>query len=326
MKLVKMWFVNVAVALFLFMTAGTALAQEKADVLREQTEKVLKTVATEAKNRESAEKVNLFKQAGLSYQPSLVVPVEGVIECKGKEQLGMLMGMYNFDANYALLFGRKEQFAKAYELRNDIPNRLGLTGRFTFKTFTPDQIEKVLDNPDDPANRDLYVNYIDANLRDMLEAAKTDPEMLDLFFDFVYGAIIEGVYVACKLSLAAGTGENLLPLFNEQKTRLDKVWQALGAYAADPELDALVERPQRDRIFKPVIEILTTKKGNLAEADVKEILSIVESDRDKLAFKCEYRTTDTPPARRKVDVLRIVLSLSFCCSTHGAYDSPKTMI
>jgi hypothetical protein len=131
------------------------------------------------------------------------------------------------------------------------------------------------------------VNYIDANLRDMLEAAKTDPEMLDLFFDFVYGAIIEGVYVACKLSLAAGTGEKLLPLFNEQKTRLDKVWQALGAYAADPELDALVERPQRERIFKPVIEILTTKKGNLAEADVREILSIVEPERNRVASRCE---------------------------------------
>ena len=56
--------------------------------------------------------VGLFKQAGLSYQPSLMVPVEGVIGCKDKEQLRILMGMYTFDANYALLFGKKKEFER----------------------------------------------------------------------------------------------------------------------------------------------------------------------------------------------------------------------
>ena len=111
--------------------------------------------------------------------------------------------------------------------------------------------------------------------------------MLDLFLDFVYGSVIEGVYVASKLSLAAGTGEKLIPLFNDQTDRLSKVWQALQAYSADPELDALAERTQRGRIMKPVIEILKAKKGNLGEADVKQILSIVEPERNKVAFKCK---------------------------------------
>ena len=197
------------------------------------------------------------------------------------------MGVYNFDANYALLFGRKQEFAAAYDLRNDIPGRLNLLGRFKFKTFTPDEVKKILDKPDNPANRDLLINYVDVNLRDMLQAAKNDPEMLDLFLDFVYGSVIEGVYVASKLSLAAGTGEKLIPLFNDQTDRLSKVWQALQAYSADPELDALAERTQRGRIMKPVIEILKAKKGNLGEADVKQILSIVEPERNKVAFKCK---------------------------------------
>jgi hypothetical protein len=72
--------------------------------------------------------------------------------------------------------------------------------------------------------------------------------------DFVCGGVIEGVYIACKLSLAAGTGEKLVPLFNEQTARLDKSWKVLEAYAADPELDTLAERPQRERIIKPVTD------------------------------------------------------------------------
>lgn len=287
MKVGKMWFVSVAAVLCLFMTAGTVLAKEKAVVLREQTENLLKSLVTESRMKGAAENVNLFKKAGLSYQPSLVVPLQGVMECKDKEQLRVLMGMYNFDANYALLFGRKQEFAKAYELRNGIPGRLNLIGKFTFKRFTPEEIQKVLNNPDDPANRSLYTKYIAANMHDMLEAAKTDPEMLDLFLDFSYGAVIEGVYVVCKLSLAAGTGEKLVPVFNDQTARLDMLWQALEAYEADPELDALVERSQRERIIKPVAEILRTNKGNLKETDVKQILSIIEPERNKVTLKCE---------------------------------------
>jgi hypothetical protein len=287
MKLGKMWFVGVAAILWLFMTVGTVLAKEKTEVLREQTENLLESLVTESRMKGAAENVDLFKKAGLSYQPSLVVPLQGVIECKDKQQLQVLMGMYNFDANYALLFGRKQEFAKAYELRNDIPGRLNLIGRFTFKRFTSDEIEKILNNPDDIANRSLYTKYIGANMHDMLDAAKTDPEMLDLFLDFSYGTVIEGVYVVCKLSLAAGTGEKLVAVFNDQTARLDMLWQALEAYEADPELDALVERSQRERIIKPVAEILKTKKGNLEETDVKQILSIIEPERNKVTFRCE---------------------------------------
>jgi len=287
MNIGKTWLAAMVTALCLSLTAGTGLAADKAQVLREQSEKLLKSLVTESKMKSAVEDVNLFKQAGLSYQPSLVVPLEGITECKDKQQLQVLMGLYNFDANYALLFGRKQEFAKAYELRNDIPGRLNLMGRFTFKRFTSEEIEKILNNPDDTANYSLHAKYVAANLHDMLEAAKTDPEMLDLFTDFGYGTVIEGLYIACKLSLAAGTGEKLVPLFNEQTARLGMLWQGLDAYAADPELDALAERPQRELIIKPVTEILKTKKGNLAEADIKKILSIIEPARNKAAFKCK---------------------------------------
>ena len=283
----KTWLVIMAAALCLLTTVGAVSAADKAQVLKQQTEKLLETLATDIKNKETVENVNVLKQAGLSYQPSLVVPVEGVIECKDQEQLRVLMGMYNFDANYALLFGRKQEFASAYELRNDIPGRLNLMGRFKFQTFTSDEIKNVLDNPNDPGNRDLFAKYVSTNVRDMLQAAMNDPEMLDLLLDFVYGTAIEGAYVSCKLALAAGVGEKLIPLFNEQAARLDKMWQALSAYAEDPELDALVERSQREPIMKPIIEIMKAKKGNLEEADVKEILSIIEPERNKVALKCK---------------------------------------
>jgi hypothetical protein len=286
MKLAKSWFVIISA--FLCLTAGTVLAADKAQELKQESKK-LEAVVNESQMWETADRVEveLFKKAGLSYQPSLVVPVEGVVGCKDNEQLRILTGMYTFDANYALLFGKKQEFAAANGLRNDVPDRLNLRDKLKFKTFTPDELKKVLDNPDDPANRDLYVKYAAANFHDMLEASKSDPEMLALFLDAGYGAIVEGLYVSSKLALAAGTGEKLVALFNEQAVRLDKLHQALVAYAGDPELDALAKRAQRERVLRPVSEILKSKKGNLAEADVTKILSLIEPERSKVVGKCK---------------------------------------
>ncbi len=284
MKPAELGFVIMAPVLCL--TAGVALAADKAQVLKQAPEK-LESVLNESQLRETVDKVGLFKKAGLSYQPSLVVPVEGVVGCKNKEQLRILLGMYTFDTNYALLFGKKQEAAAANSLLSDIPDRLNLRGKLKFKTFTPEELKKVLDSPDDPTNRTLYVRYAAANIHDMLEASKSDQEMLPLFLDVAYGGVVESLYVACKLALAAGTGQKLVAVFNEEAARLDKLDQALEAYAEDPELDALVKRAQREPVLRPVAEILKTKKGNLTKADVVKILSLLEPQRSKVVGKCE---------------------------------------
>lgn len=284
MKLAKSWFVIMAAVLCL--TAVMALAADKAQVAKQDSGK-LGAVLNENQIRQMGENVALFKKAGLSYQPSLVVPVEGIVACKDNSQLRTLMGIYFFDANYALLFGKKQGFAAAYEQFNDIADRLNLRGKLKFRTFTPGELTKVLANPDDPTNRDLYVKYISANFADMLEVSQSDPKNLGLFVDSSYGAVVECLYASCKLALAAGTGEKLVALFNEQAWRLDKFRQLLAVNAGNSELDALAKRSQRESVIQPVDEILKAKKGNLTQADVAKILSLVEPERSKFVAKCK---------------------------------------
>lgn len=287
MKHNKTWLFMMAAVLCLCLAAGVALAADKAEGLKQGADK-LEALICEGEGKAMTQNVGLFKQAGLAYQPSLVVPVEGVIGCKDKEQLRMLLGMYTFDANYALLFGKKQEFGATNTLlRKDIIEKLNLGSKVKIKGFTPDELKKIVDNPNDPANRDLYVKYAVANIHDMLQAAKSDQEITELVVCSFYGAVIEGMYVSCKLGLAAGTGDKLVALFNDQAKRLDKVQQALDAYAGNPELEALVHRSQRLPVLKPVAELLKAKKGNLAEADLKKILSTIEPERNKLVAKCK---------------------------------------
>jgi hypothetical protein len=69
MKLAKLC--SVIMAAVLCLTAGTALAADKTQVLKQESEK-LGAVLNESQIREMGENVALFKKAGLSYQPSLV--------------------------------------------------------------------------------------------------------------------------------------------------------------------------------------------------------------------------------------------------------------
>jgi len=276
-----------AAVLFLCLAGGMAMAADKAQVLKQGADK-LEALICESEGKAMMQNVGLFKQAGLAYQPSLVVPVEGIIGCKDKEQLRMLLGMYTFDANYALLFGKKQEFGATNTLlRKDIIEKLNLGAKLKIKAFTPDELKKILDNPNDPANRDLYAKYAIANIHDWLQAAKSDQEIAELAVCSFYGAFIQGLYVSCKLGLAAGTGDKLAALFNDQAKRLDKVQQALEAYAGNPETEALVHRSQREPVLKPVAELLKAKKGNLAEADMKKILSLIEPEHTKLVAKCK---------------------------------------
>jgi hypothetical protein len=125
------------------------------------------------------------------------------------------------------------------------------------------------------------------NIHDMLEASKSDREIAGLFLDFSYGAVLQSLYVSSKLALAAGPGEKLVALFNEQAARLDKSDQIVSAYADTPDLESLADRSQRERVLKPVAEVLKTEKGNLAEADVVKILTLVEPERSKVVGKCQ---------------------------------------
>ncbi|MFH1057740.1 MAG: hypothetical protein V1797_03540 [Pseudomonadota bacterium] len=274
-------------ALVLVLAAGAALAADKAQVLKDGADK-MEALICEAEGFAMTKKVELFKEAGLAYQASLTVPVKGVIACKSKEQLRMLFGMYSFDANYALLFGKKKEFAAAQAMvRKEIPEKLKLAGKMKVKGMTPDELKKVAEDPTSPANRELFMKYVIANIHDFIAQSAKDPAMMDLMVDSFYGAAIHGLYVSCKLALGAGVGDKLVVVFNEQASRLDKANQLVEAYAGNKELMALVEKDQRQKVLGPALALLKEKKGNLSEADVKKILALIEPEHAALIKACK---------------------------------------
>lgn len=275
------------VVLALGASSGAALAADKAQVLQEGAAK-MESLICEAEGQAMVQKLSLFKQAGLGYQPSLTVPLQGVIDCKTPRQLRALYGMYAFDSNYALLFGKKKEFVEAERLvRKELPAKLNLSGMLNVLGMTPEEMKKVAEDPDNPANRELFIKYTIANVHIWITLAAKDPEVMELMVDSFYGAAIQGLYVSCKLALGAGGGEKLVALFNEQASRLEKAQQIVEAYAGNQELAKLVDKDQRQKVLTPVLALLKDKQGNLAEADLKKVLALVEPERAALVKICK---------------------------------------
>jgi len=71
------------------------------------TARMLLEAVGNGKAAELIKEINSLKAAGLSYQPGLLAPREGAVECKDRrDQLQVLLGIYTVDLTYAFYFGK----------------------------------------------------------------------------------------------------------------------------------------------------------------------------------------------------------------------------
>jgi hypothetical protein len=278
----------VLVASLTLLLASTPLLAAKANPALEKAAKEALKLLGGKEGLTMMKNVALLKKAGLSYQPSLTVPLDGVIDCKSKENLRVLLGMYLFDTNYAAVFGKKKEMLDIRAMvAKKIPDKLEVPGLSKAKQLPADKLKKISQQPDKKANREALLKNWMAEIDTMFKAAAKDPKLMDVLMDATYGLTIEGVYVSCKLAQSAGPGDTMLALFNYNIARLTSLAKALDAFAADKELAAMVELGQRQKVIGPVLKIYNGKRAKLDQGDVAKILAIVEPVRSPLVKKCQ---------------------------------------
>jgi len=286
MKLRKMTTAILALAFVLLMGVTPLLAAQSNPKLEKAAKQALKLLGGKA-GLDMMKNVALLKKAGLSYQPSLTVPVDGVIDCKNKEELRVLLGMYLFDTNYAAVFGKKKEMLQLRAMvAKQIPDKLDIPSLKKARQVPAAKLKKIAQEPDKKANRDALLKNWMAEIDKMFKAAAKDPKLMDMLMDATYGLTIEGVYVSCKLAQSTGVGDVMIALFNYNIARLTSLAKALEAFAADKELAEMVELNQRQKVIGPMLDIYKAKKGKLGQDDVAKILAIVEPVRSPIVKKC----------------------------------------
>ena len=240
------------------------------------------------KDYELMEKLELIKDADLTFQSSLVAPVVDVLDCKDKEELHLLLGIYVFDTNYAMLFDKRVEIQRSWELGfQKTMQELALYGELGVAMLPAADLKEMLENPSDQNMRSIFVRDLLKQIEAILKRARKGPEYLDVIVDEFYGALIEGLYVVCKLAQNEDLNKKkVIALFNGLQQSLGGFDKMESIFAGDERFEKMFQKAERDKVLNPIHTLLKTKEGKLKVEDLKKILSIIEPIRDQVVRKC----------------------------------------
>lgn len=262
---------------------GTAQA-EHADLMK--AAQTFQQMVDEGQTADLMTKIDLYRVAGLSYQPSLVLPMEKILSCKNEEQIRTLAGMYTFDSNYALAMGNGVMALTTKQfVRDSLLPRLNVSRKLEIEPISQNLLKRLVENPNDPQIRTQVIAQATLNTKRIAELS-ADPEVMDLVVDTFFGSIIEGLYVACTLAKDAEMTPEMIDLFMEQLNRFES-FDTFFHNFKDEQCLAFVEMADRDGLIHTVIDRLSETKGRLTGADIDMFLSLVEPVRAPLAKLCK---------------------------------------
>ena len=209
---------------------------------------------------EIADRLELYKKAGITYQSDLPVHLKDIADCKSQEQLRVLMGMYAFELEYALAFEkRKELLETRRTMQIEIMDRLEIRDRLDIplaKTEPPRSDKEGADG----RGRDELIESQKNWIMVMIEKAENDPQVMELLMDIMYGGSIEGLHVICNIALNAEKSDALIALFNKRASRLEIMDAALKSFN-DKDLASMMKKDSRVELSRAVIDLVKAGKG-----------------------------------------------------------------
>ncbi len=228
-----------------------------------------------------------IKDAGLSYQESLTLPVKGSYACKSETQLRVLAGMHGFDINYALVFGRKKEFVNTMKfLHSEILGRLKKSDYVNPNMIAADETKKLLADITDPQNLEKYKAYWSKQMDTNMKKAAKNPELMEALLDNWYGSLIESSFVLCSLALNSTGGDKLYSLFVDYMLRVDALDIRMQEFY-NSDYGRALEQADRKTVFAPIRELIQKKHGLLDRQDINFILSAMKNIRAEYVKPCK---------------------------------------
>ena len=240
------------------------------------------------KDFELLRNINLIKDADLTYQQSLTAQVADLLDCKSKEELRLLLGLYLFDTNYAMIFNKRKEFQESWESGfQKTMEKLALYGEAGVAMLPAADLKEILENPTDLRLRNILIDDVKRQVTAILKQARKNPEFLEVVVDEFYGVILEGLYVVCKLSLNEDLNEKqMVALFNWLQQYLEGYARMVDVFSGDEYFEEMIKKSQREDVLNPIHDILKANKGKLSVENVKKVLSIIEPIRNPVVRKC----------------------------------------
>ncbi len=163
-----------------------------------------------------------LKDAGLSYQPLLVVPFKDVVACKDDESLRVLQSIYAIDMYYAAVFGKKRQYLDTRRfIDTEIELRLPVNDD-ALEPVDPAVVRAFVQDLENLNKRDALLAAMGKRAEQLFKMAETDPASLDHIVDAFYGFLLEGTYLAFSLARDEKISPELTALFKSGINRISR--------------------------------------------------------------------------------------------------------
>ncbi len=267
----------VVVVSLLLLVSGTGFCADMQSYV-EQAQKIL----SEKNVRSMLDVAKTLKEYGASFQPAMMLPPDLPDTIEQGKNIHLLIGAYQFDALYAASFGRRNQAAKAIKAMGDLLNRTNMKSIVNTSALFPPELNWMLREPD-KVNIDEVIDAYAANAPKYKDIM-ADKTGFALVLDSLYGAIVEGLYIATSSAVLMGdhpSTNNLLAEFRSNITLLLDLYGVFeddAVYAANVN-SSFLERSQRVGWLMSMANFLKKNQGKLSMNQIRSVNRFVSKER-----------------------------------------------
>lgn len=207
----------------------------------------------------------MFKNAGLKYEPSLLLPPANSSKYVTTEDRAFALGFYGVDMAYTAINNQTQSSINLLKVSKGLSQQLGLESVYESNKYV-EKFESNLDNIDS-------LSSIIGDLFGETDAFLKDNDKLDVTLLSFAGGWTESVYLAASLAKSTNN-KAIIELVGDQLISL-------------PPLIKLLGENQKNFNFEPLIKQLTEVKAVLESGIVKP-----ETETEPMVFELDAKKLD----------------------------------
>ena len=263
----------------LFLFNGTGVCADMQEYI-DQAQKIL----SEKNIRSMMDVARTLKEYGASFQPAMLLPPDLSDDIEQGKNIHLLIGAYQFDALYAASFGRRNQAAKAIKAMGSLLNQTNMKSIVNTSALFPPELNWMLREPD-KVNIDEVIDAYAANAPKYKDIM-ADKRGFALVLDSMYGAVVEGLYMATSSAVLMGDHPSTNNMLAEFQGNIDLLLKLYGIFEDDvvyaANVDAsFLERSQRIGWLTSLGTFLKKNKGSLTMEQIKGFGRFVTMERNR---------------------------------------------
>jgi hypothetical protein len=182
----------------------------------------------------------LIRQGGLKFSGDLLFPENKLMTFSDKTSAALVLGILSTDLNYAMVYEKQKETSQLLEEVIKLAKRINLSAVINDKTK-----ERIDDNIN---NRDSMQIIISDQFWEIDNLLKENEDH-DLAALLITGGWIEGVHIACGLSVTDTSNKSIKDIISDQKVVLENLIQLNKSFEFNNRIN--------DYIISPLIELKT---------------------------------------------------------------------